>query len=49
MLPYKKFIVFALTFRPVMWCEVGVQFHSFGGGNPVVSTPLVEKTVLFYH
>lgn len=32
-------------FNFYIWCEVGIQRHSFVCGNPVVPAPLVNKTV----
>lgn len=29
-----------------VWCEVGVQLHSFACGYPVLSAPFVEETVI---
>ena len=57
MFSFKGFVVLALTFSSTyvelifvygtMWCEVGVQCHSFACGNPVVPGPFVEETLLF--
>lgn len=49
-----NFIVFAFKFQSLIQFElnflyvemVGVQFHSFACGYPVVSAPLVERTIL---
>ena len=30
-----------------MWCEVGVQLHSFTGGYPIVPASFAEETLLF--
>ena len=29
-----------------IWCEIGVQFHFFAFGYPVVSAPFIEKASL---
>ena len=55
MFSFKGFVVLALTFSSTyvelifvygtMWCEVGVQCHSFACGNPVLLGPSVEENI----
>ena len=43
-LTFKSLIHFELIFY--IWCEVGVQLHSFACGYPVFPTSFIEETIL---